>query len=97
MDALIPSFSGIVQPPEPVLAERWPAGPAFLEPLIELPASKVDLRYFHDQLSNLAHQFSYRINQLAAEGIGIDRHQDDRFSHILLEGFEPVVVPHHHR
>ena len=41
----------------------------------------------------MAEQFTGGINELSAKGIGIDRHMDNRFSDILFEGFEQIVIP----
>ena len=41
-------------------------------------------------------QFTGGINELSAKGIDIDRHRDNRFSDILLEGFEQIVAQYHH-
>jgi len=40
-------------------------------------------------------QFTGGINELSAKRIGIDRHRDNRFSDILIEGFEEVVAQYH--
>lgn len=67
--------------------------PAFFEEPVELQANIVGLVDFHDHLAGVGDQFACRIDELTPEDVGIDRHRNDRFGHVILNGLCEGVFP----